>query len=88
MPTKLTRRITSMGSNQARAMGAYHPAGTAATPMVMPLAQITFLPNQPYPWTGTAVYEELTPVWAPDGALLAARQPGWWGRDMPLPGRP
>jgi hypothetical protein len=82
--TKLTRRVANIGSNQAAAMGDYHPAGTAATPMEMPLALVTYLPNQAYPW-GTAVYEELTPVWAPDGALLAARTPGWWGKDTPLP---
>jgi len=82
--TKLARRIQGMGNNQAGAAAGYHPATTPATPMVMPQSQISYLPAQGYPW-GTAVYEELTPVWAPDGALQAARTPGWWGKDMPLP---
>jgi hypothetical protein len=82
--TRLQRRIARAPGNQQAAAAAYHPAGTSATPMVMPMALITYLPTENYPW-GTAVHEELTPVWAPDGALLAARTPGWWGQDMPLP---
>ena len=86
-----------MGGNQAGAaagysvqpIGAYHPYGTEATPVVMPHFVLTYVPDQRYPWTGTAVYDEATPVWAPDGGLLAARTPGWWGKDMPLQaGRP
>ena len=34
--TPLKHRIANVGTNQARAMGDYHPAGTGATPHVMP----------------------------------------------------
>jgi hypothetical protein len=88
MMTKLTRRIAGVGNNTRQAMGSYHPAVTPATPMEMPSFALSYVPSQAYPWTGTAVYDEHTPVWAPDGALVAARTPGWWGKDMPLAGRP
>jgi hypothetical protein len=81
---RLHRRIMNLGNNSSQAMGQYHPATTPATPMVTPMAMISYVPSQQYPWTGTAVYDELVPVWAPDGALIAARTPGWWGQDMPL----
>lgn len=69
---RLKKRIQSTGTVSSRAAGQYHPHGTPATPMTMPLQLITYARNPGYPW-GTAMSEELTPVWAPDGALVAAR---------------
>jgi hypothetical protein len=82
MRTKLTRRIAGVGGNQGAAMGGYHPATPPNTPVEMPHFQLSYSPSQSYPW-GTAVYQELTPQWAPDGALVAARTPGWWGQVHP-----
>ena len=38
-------RIAAVGTNSTRAMGAYHPVGTAATPHVMPLALVEVVPS-------------------------------------------
>ena len=42
---RLARRIANVGTNSTRAMGAYHPVGTAATPHVMPLAVVEVVPS-------------------------------------------
>lgn len=81
---KLGRRIRGVGGNQAAAMAETTPAqgplpvGTAATPMVMPVSAVTYSPVQDYPW-GTATYQDLQPVYSPDGALIAAYDNGSWG---------
>jgi hypothetical protein len=68
---RLARRIANTQNVQAQAMSGMHPAGTAATPMVMPMSQVTYAPVQGYPW-GAAAYQDLNPVYSPDGALIAA----------------
>lgn len=75
-----------MGSNQAVAMGQYHPAGTAATPMVMPLAQVT-VTAAPAGQYQTVAYQDLTPIWTADGAAIPATTPGNWGQ-LAAAGRP
>ena len=67
----LNHRVRNIGSGMSRAMGQYHPAVTAATPVVMPAWSVIWHPAQGYPW-GTAVYQDLNPVWAADGALISA----------------
>ena len=70
----LRARIMGVQSNHGQAMAGQHPAGTSATPMVMPLHQLTYTPNEGYPW-GTAVYEDIVPMWAADGALIPSTTP-------------
>lgn len=80
--TTLRHRIMHVQDNHGQAMAGQHPAGTGATPMVMPLHQLTYLPNEGYPW-GTAVYEDLAPMWAPDGALIPSTHPAGTARVVP-----
>jgi hypothetical protein len=63
-----------------------HPAGTAATPIVMPLARVLIYPpvNTGYVSLG---YDELEPVWTTDGAAIPATSPGRWGQ-LVSAGRP
>jgi hypothetical protein len=74
---RLQRRIAGLGTVHQRAMDAMtpvtsqHPSGTGATPMVMPMAAVSYAPVQGYPW-GTAAYQDLNPVYSPDGAVIAA----------------
>ena len=58
------------------------PYGTAATPMVMPMAKVTYDGD-------TLSYAELVPLWTGDvnSAPVAAETPGAWGRVVPS-GRP
>lgn len=66
----LQDRLTS--GNQVTAV---RPYGTPATPMVMPLAKVTYE-------AGTLSYAELVPLWTGDvnAAPIAAETPGAWGR--------
>ena len=45
---------------------AFHPAGTAATPMIMPMSEIRYEGN-------TAFYGTLHPLVTADGAVIPAR---------------
>ena len=60
-------RIISQGQT---ADGGYHPHGTAATPMVMPLAHVE------YRSASDVYYEELQPLVAADGAVIPAHTGG------------
>jgi hypothetical protein len=75
----LKHRIADVGTSQARAMGDYHPAGTAATPHVMPIQKVTYVPDKAYPW-GTLAVETMTTRYAADGAEIPATTPGGWGK--------
>ena len=81
---RLARRVAAAPGNAQQAMStmtpvaASHPAGTAATPMTMPMNAVKYLPVAGYPW-GTAAYQDLSPVYSPDGALIAAYDSGSWG---------
>lgn len=66
---RLQKRIKTMGPVNEAKLGLYHPARVPATPMTAPTARVTYAPNQSYPW-GTLTYEDLHPMWAPDGALI------------------
>jgi hypothetical protein len=84
--TRLKRRIADVESVPDRANAGYHPAGTAATPMEAPGAQVTYHPAAAYPW-GSVTYEDITPMWAPDGAMIQGTAPGSWGH-LRAAGRP
>ena len=61
---------------------AYHPWGTGDTPMVMPLAVVTFHQDG-------ATYQDLCPLYTGDvnAAPLPATAPGSWGQ-VHAAGRP
>jgi hypothetical protein len=70
-------------------MAGYHPAVTGATPMTMPMAQITYRHVASYPWgsAGTAAYQEMQPLWTPDGGVICGVPAGSWGNTYAA-GRP
>jgi hypothetical protein len=70
--SKLHRRIAGVGDVHAQAMGAYHPWGTADTPMVQPVALMTYTEH------GGSV-EMLTPLVTANGAIIPASPPGYFG---------
>ena len=76
----LHRRIMAVGSNQQRAMGAYHPYGTADTPMTMPINRVLMTAD------GASV-ERLTPLITANGAPVPASAPGRWDQ-VAAAGRP
>lgn len=79
-PGKLRRRIAGVGNNQAQAMAAYHPYGSADTPMTMPIHQVIM--------TGSgAQVQRLTPLVTANGAMIPASAPGTWGQVVAA-GRP
>ena len=59
---------------------AYHPYGTGATPMTMPLARVMIT-------AGGMTYENLQPLYTTDGAAVPATAPGSWGQ-LYAAGRP
>jgi len=76
-------KITSQHQAQRDATAAYHPHGTGATPMVMPMAELSYVPDPGYPW-GTASYVTLHPVWAADnGGVVAAYDSAAHARVIP-----
>jgi hypothetical protein len=81
----LWHRIVNVGGNYGAATGACHPAVTPATPMVMPMARVTYHQPQSYPW-GTLAYEDIPVMFAADGAAVPAALPGAWGA-VPAAGR-
>jgi hypothetical protein len=78
--SRLARRIAGTGTAHARAMGAYHPWGTADTPQVMPLTRVVMTAD------GASV-ERLTPLVTANGAMIPASAPGQWGQ-VHAAGRP
>ena len=76
----MRKRIASTGTNMTTAMGAYHPYGTGATPMVMPLSLVTV-------GMGGVAVQDMQPLITEDGAIIAATAPGSWGQ-LRAAGRP
>ena len=72
-------RIASVGSANYEAMGAYHPAGTPDTPMVMPIHRVIMTADG-------ATVERLTPMVTNQG-VIPASAPGQWGQ-VHAAGRP
>lgn len=63
----LRDRIASQGQT---ADAGYHPHGTGATPMVMPLAHVDYRADS------AVYYEELQPLVSADGAIIPAHTGG------------
>jgi hypothetical protein len=78
--SKFRNRIAATGSNMTSAMGTYHPYGTAATPMVMPLQLVTVS-------MGGVTVQDMHPLYTEDGAIIPATAPGSWGQ-LRAAGRP
>ncbi len=81
---RLAHRVRKLGTSYQQASAAYHPYGTAATPMLMPTSTVSYTPDPHYPW-GTAVYQDLHPVWAGDsgGQIVAGADNGPSGHVIP-----
>lgn len=82
---RLVHRVRNVGNANRQAMGQAHPAGTPDTPHTMPLQHV-----QIYPTSGgysTLAYQDIVPIWTPDGAAIPATQAGNWGQLVPA-GRP
>lgn len=58
----------------------YHPYGTGATPMTMPLARVMI-------HEAGMTYETLQPIYTTDGAAVPATAAGSWGQ-LYAAGRP
>jgi hypothetical protein len=86
---QLRARVAEVGGNTASAMGTYHPVGTSATPMVMPLAVVRVtLPSGGYGGNYQAItYQDATTMWGPNGEPIPATTPGSWGQ-LRAAGRP
>lgn len=77
---RLSHRIAAAGSKSQRAAVAagYHPAGTAETPMLMPIAAVVVSAAQgQYVTLGSMEY---SPLFTTDGAVIPAVAPGRWGQ--------
>ena len=79
----LRNRIIKAHTNDAEAPGYSHPSGTAATPMVMPLALVQ------YGGAGTGSYQDMHALATGDvnAVPLAVVAPGSFGKVVPS-GRP
>lgn len=84
--SRLRGRVAAVATVPDRANAGYHPAASPATPMEMPGARVIYHPAAAYPW-GSVTYEDITPMWAPDGALIEGTAPGSWGH-VRAAGRP
>jgi hypothetical protein len=87
---QLKQRVADVGTNTAQAMGTYHPIGTEATPMVMPLALVQITrPAGTYGGGdyGAVTYQDATTMWGPNGEPIPATTPGGWGQ-LRAAGRP
>lgn len=86
---KLRDRVANVGTVNTQAMGTFHPVGTEATPMVMPLAVVAVTPpSSSYGGNYAAVtYTDATTMWGPNGEPIAATTPGSWGQ-LRAAGRP
>jgi hypothetical protein len=76
-----------MGTTQQQAAvtAGYHPVGTAATPMLMPVSTVVVSAAQgQYVTLGSMEY---SPLFTTDGAVIPAVAPGRWGQ-LAAAGRP
>jgi hypothetical protein len=74
--SRLRSRIIGQHGAQRHAQQAYHPYGTADTPMVMPMTQVLFNP-------GGAMVEVMNVMYVPSGTgavPVAATAPGQFGQ--------
>ena len=91
--SRLRSRIARQGGNQAGAMGAYHPYGTAETPMREHLVLVEVGPQTSSgistgePGWNYARVSEMTPLVMPDGRAVPASAPLRWAQVF-MAGRP
>jgi hypothetical protein len=67
--SRLHKRIISQAGAARAAAGAYHPYGTADTPMTMPTVLVQF-------GGGGAMVQQMTGLVTANGAVIAATAPG------------
>jgi hypothetical protein len=72
----LHRRIVSQAGNHAAAQAAYHPWGTADTPVVMPSFRMDLTP-------AGATFEQAHVIIAANGAPIGAVSNHAWGTVLP-----
>lgn len=80
MRSRLHSRIAGQHGANAAAMGAYHPHGTADTPMIMPMVHVQFSGSG-------AQVQVMAPLITPDGRTVPATAPGRWDQ-VSVSGRP
>lgn len=80
--SRLHARIVSQAGAARAAAGELHPAGTADTPMIMPMTRVQF-------GGGGAMVEDMTGLVTASGAVIPATAPGRYGQVYlaPQPGR-
>jgi hypothetical protein len=71
--SKLRSRIAAQPRAAADAAASYHPAGTEATPMDMPMVRVVFGP-------GGASVQQMVPLITANGAPVPATAPGQYGQ--------
>ena len=71
--SRLHRRLVSQAGMARAAAAEYHPAGTADTPMVMPMTRVWF-------GGGGAWVEQMMPLITANGAMIPATAKGSYGQ--------
>jgi hypothetical protein len=71
--SRLRSRIVGQHGAQRHAQAAYHPYGTADTPMVMPMVHVQF-------GAGGAAVQVMHGITTPNGAVIPATAPGQFGQ--------
>jgi hypothetical protein len=71
--SRLRTRLVSQAGNAAAGAGEYHPAGTADTPMVMPMVHVYFD-------GGGGHVQQMAPLVTANGAMIPAVAPGMFGQ--------
>ena len=71
--SRLHARISSQAGNARAAAAQMHPAGTADTPMTMPMVSVWFA-------GGDAYVQQLVPLVTANGAMIPATAPGTFGQ--------
>jgi hypothetical protein len=80
MAGRLHGRVVRQAASHAAAMAAYHPWGTADTPMVMPQFRVAYTPIG-------ATFEEAHVIISANGAPIPGISNHAWGTVIPA-GRP
>jgi hypothetical protein len=87
---RLARRVAAVGTNTGRAMGSYHPVGTAATPHVEPLALVSVVESPGgYGDSDTRFYQPNDAFGDPAGGVSGVRYQDvttmWGPNGEPIP---
>lgn len=71
--SRLHSRISGQAGAARAAAAGYHPAGTADTPMTMPMVHVLFA-------GGGAMVQQMMPLTTANGAMIPATAPGQFGQ--------